>query len=227
MWLNYLCSESQQLQLVITGREMEEKWQTLKSEEEEGGKTGERKKRGGGAVESKRKRERWRESMFPTRSIQLSIILLQSDDSSSWRDEDGRKRQCRKRQKEREGGDGVGKQPPVSAAYLQCGGEICVAMQIHCLVCLAGLQRMKTQDSGEWEKKKKTGSKRKTWHHGNKTQDKKNKLIWENPRGGIGRESNEGTNKDHREGKYNGFKWEGKQWGKNTMRCKRKMKRLV
>lgn len=55
----------------------------VKSEEEAGGKTGEGKKRGGGVVESKRKRERWRESMFPTRSIQLSIILLQSDDSSS------------------------------------------------------------------------------------------------------------------------------------------------
>lgn len=37
----------------------------------------------GGVVESKKRMEQWRESMFPTRSIELSIILLQAVDGSS------------------------------------------------------------------------------------------------------------------------------------------------
>lgn len=37
----------------------------------------------GGVVESKKRTERWRESMFPMRSIELSIILLQAVDGSS------------------------------------------------------------------------------------------------------------------------------------------------
>jgi len=86
-WLNYLCSESQQLQFVITeGNERQRdrgKMTHAESEEEKEAETGEKRREGGGVVESKRKIERWRESMFPTRSIELSIILLLSDDSSS------------------------------------------------------------------------------------------------------------------------------------------------
>lgn len=52
-------------------------------EREKGAKTGEERGGGGGAVESKKRIEKWGESMFPMRSIELSIILLQPVDGGS------------------------------------------------------------------------------------------------------------------------------------------------
>ncbi len=49
----------------------------------------------GGVVESKKRIEQWRESMFPMQSIELSIILLQLVDGSSldeeWSEEERKK----------------------------------------------------------------------------------------------------------------------------------------
>ena len=138
-WLNYLCSELQQLQVVITegtrsekgGQSESDRWCEGEGERErgeEGGKEG-----GGGAVESKKRIEQWRESMFPTRSIQLSIILLQPVDALQMKTgvkEGGRDRE---RERESERGETRGALEPTCSA--ECDGEpgCCNANVLSCL----------------------------------------------------------------------------------------------
>jgi len=62
----------------VTGRERERGREGAREE-----KTGEEGGGRGGVVESKERIEQWGESMFPMRSIELSIILLQPVDGSS------------------------------------------------------------------------------------------------------------------------------------------------
>ena len=83
----------------------------------------------GGVVESKERIEQWRESMFPMRSIELSIILLQPVDGSSRNEEGERGRE--------EGGD-ANRSPAFFAGQSGDDGEPCAAMQMYCPVCLAG-----------------------------------------------------------------------------------------
>ena len=98
-----------------------------------------REGRGGGVVESKKRIEQWRESMFPMRSIELSIILLQPVDGSS-RDEEGSEEGRKRREQTSVRGRWGGQVAPLSAVSTrsaECDGELCVAMQIYCPVCLA------------------------------------------------------------------------------------------
>lgn len=92
---------------------------------------------GGGVVESKKRIEQWRESMFPMRSIELSIILLQAVDGSSWDEEEreeGRKRSWR--QTAVWGGTG---RSCFTGNYLQCRvwwwTLCCNANLLSCLSC--------------------------------------------------------------------------------------------
>lgn len=96
-----------------------------------------RREGGGGVVESKKRIEQWRESMFPMRSIELSIILLQAVDGSSWDEEEreeGRKRCWR--QMTVWGGTG---RSCFTGNYLQCRvwwwTLCCNANLLSCLSC--------------------------------------------------------------------------------------------
>lgn len=72
--------------------------------------------------------------MFPMRSIELSIILLQPVDGSSRDEEGGVKKGGRGR---REQVASVFSRFRLTRARVVAMGELCAAMQMHCPVCLA------------------------------------------------------------------------------------------
>lgn len=92
--------------------------------------------------------------MFPMRSIELSIILLQPVDGSS-RNEEGEPGG-------EEGGD-ANRSPAFFAGQSGGDGEPCSAMQMYCPVCLAGAGcrgQKNTRHRREREKQIDTGRER-------------------------------------------------------------------
>lgn len=128
----------------------------------------EERREGGGAVESKKRIEQWRESIYPMRSIELSIMLLQPVNGSSWGDEEGseegRKRRQRKHQWEGNGCEGAS---CFSGIYLQCRmwwrTLCCNANLLSCLSSGVVCRGRKIQHTGERKTEKGRERVRERW----------------------------------------------------------------